>query len=534
MRFTYPCSLLLSAAAQACFFDPSGAPSSSITGSSGSTADVEPTEGASDRCGDAHLDAGEQCDYGEDNNGQNGSICKEDCTKNECGDGYVAITEGCDDGDREDGDECSNMCRSSGCGDGVVTPPEQCDSGGQPDDACSSLCKLAACGDGEPGAGEQCDAGVDNGDDKACTLACEQAVCGDGKLHVGVESCDDGNQIEGDACRNDCTSSQCGDGVVQEPEVCDDGDRDSTDECTSQCQAAACGDGAVQLGAGEECDLGPGNGETEACTPACKHAVCGDAWVQEGQEECDDGDLDDTDACTTGCKLAVCGDGFVEAGVEPCDDGNQIDGDGCTDCQNSCGDGVVSLGEECDDGNRDENDTCNGLCQRKAFMVFVTSLKVKADVGSTSGADERCKERATAAALPNAGGYRAWISDPDGDPGTTFVASKLPFIRVDKQLVANNWSDLIDGNLDVPINVTEYGDTVAGGAQDCSNAQGLVWTNTTPSGQLSNDGDCSYWSAAVNNIQGGVGHAGRIDGGWSELCTLACDNSARLYCIEQP
>jgi cysteine-rich repeat protein len=55
---------------------------------------------------------------------------------------------------------------------------------------------------------------------------------------------------------------------------------------------------------------------------------CGNGIV-EGQEECDDGDLDNGDGCLTNCKYAVCGDGYIRIGYEQCDDGNLIDNDGC-------------------------------------------------------------------------------------------------------------------------------------------------------------------------------------------------------------
>ena len=61
--------------------------------------------------------------------------------------------------------------------------------------------------------------------------------------------------------------------------------------------------------------------------------ACGDGDVI-GDEECDDGNLDDGDGCSSTCRIeaAVCGDGNRDAS-EQCDDGNNDDGDGCAaDC----------------------------------------------------------------------------------------------------------------------------------------------------------------------------------------------------------
>ncbi len=155
-------------------------------------------------CGDAALDPGEDCDNGAANNGQNGSMCKADCTLNVCGDGYLASVEGCDDGDLEPGDGCGPTCATEGCGDGLVQRGEECDDGnGEPGDDCTNLCKLPICGDGVVQvAHEECDDG--NGDDgDGCSAACLLEVCGDGVLQAG-EACDDGDLIAGDGCDGAC------------------------------------------------------------------------------------------------------------------------------------------------------------------------------------------------------------------------------------------------------------------------------------------------------------------------------------------
>ena len=63
-----------------------------------------------------------------------------------------------------------------------------------------------------------------------------------------------------------------------------------------------------------------------------------------------------------------CGDGSQDESEE-CDDGNEIAGDGCSSrclCEGVCGDGVlnpVSECEECDDGNIVNNDGCSEDCE---------------------------------------------------------------------------------------------------------------------------------------------------------------------------
>ncbi|MBZ0251872.1 MAG: DUF4215 domain-containing protein, partial [Candidatus Methylomirabilis sp.] len=56
--------------------------------------------------------------------------------------------------------------------------------------------------------------------------------------------------------------------------------------------------------------------------------ACGDGEVA-GDEECDDGNLEDGDGCSSRCRIERCGNGIVDVG-EQCDDGNFVDGDGCS------------------------------------------------------------------------------------------------------------------------------------------------------------------------------------------------------------
>jgi cysteine-rich repeat protein len=70
-------------------------------------------------------------------------------------------------------------------------------------------------------------------------------------------------------------ASSCGNGIVESGEECDDGagnlDLYGEPGCSFLCtKAAYCGDGFVQDSAGEQCDLGPANGNWDSpCTNRC-------------------------------------------------------------------------------------------------------------------------------------------------------------------------------------------------------------------------------------------------------------------------
>jgi len=91
---------------------------------------------AAPRCGDGHLDAGEECD---DGNLVNDDGCTNTCKLPVCGDGIVQAGEQCDDGNAVNNDGCTNTCRLPACGDGIVQAGEQCDGADLAGQSCPSL-----------------------------------------------------------------------------------------------------------------------------------------------------------------------------------------------------------------------------------------------------------------------------------------------------------------------------------------------------------------------------------------------------------
>ncbi|MDC0667108.1 choice-of-anchor L domain-containing protein [Nannocystis radixulma] len=170
--------------------------SMSDPGSSGTTS-AGVTEGTGE-CGNAVLEPGEQCD---DGNQADGDGCESNCLlPHTCGDGKHEVGEACDDGNTMNGDTCSADCQ-------VVTPLQDCGNG--------SVEMPELCDDGNQAGGDGCEAD--------CTFTPPE--CGNGKIEAG-EACDDGNDVDGgdfDFCNNDCTKSQpafCG--APENYVVCDD------------------------------------------------------------------------------------------------------------------------------------------------------------------------------------------------------------------------------------------------------------------------------------------------------------------------
>jgi hypothetical protein len=96
-------------------------------------------------------------------------------------------------------------------------------------------------------------------------------------------------------------------------------------------------------------------------------------------------------------------------------------------------------------------------------------------------------------------------------------------VLLNSTVVADNWSDLTDGKLRAPINVTETGKLVV-------ELSTPVWTNVTAGGHYTGDSDCQLWKSMDG--QGGFGDAQASDSTWTELAKLPCPVVAHLYCVE--
>lgn len=286
-----------------------------------------------------------------------------------------------------------------------------------------------------------------------------------------------------------------------------------------------CGDGAVE--GDEECDDGNLD-SSDACTELCKNAVCGDGFLQTDVEGCDDGNDDDTDECPMTCNPATCGDGFVQAGVEDCDDTNADDTDACVaGCKNAtCGDGHVWAGmEDCDDGDEDDADECSNACEAPRVM-FVTDADFKGNLGGLTGADEKCQQAAAAVPALQSKTFKAWLSDDTGSPSTRFDTTfGGRYVLVDDTTVATGWADLTDGTLAHAIDLTETGMMVGSG----------TWTNTKPDGTAIGAEHCTNWSFGMIGQKGAYGDTTATDTTWTDLGdSNSCSAAFPLYCVEDP
>ncbi len=118
--------------------------------------------GAQAACGDGNVDAGEQCDDGNNANGDGcSSTCQTEVPQPICGNSVVEAGEACDDGNTANGDGCSSTCQIEVpvCGNGFLEAGEACDDGNNANgDGCSAICEIEVqCPDNDGDGVNDCD-----------------------------------------------------------------------------------------------------------------------------------------------------------------------------------------------------------------------------------------------------------------------------------------------------------------------------------------------------------------------------------------
>lgn len=180
---------------------------------------------------------------------------------------------------------------------------------------------------------------------------------------------------------------------------------------------------------------------------------------------------------------------------------------------------ALDAGRSVDAGNT--VDAGNGADEKR---VFTTSLKYTGNLGGLAGADTECQALANAAALGAT--WLAWLGDGTDGPMTRFNHATTPYRVVGGGLAAQDWADLIDGTLGVPLNHDETGTPLP---QDDDM---IVWTAVFHTGGNTTPVHCSGWTSAAQTLVP-TGLANATDTGWTVFAPHNCNEMHRLYCFEQ-
>lgn len=160
---------------------------------------------------------------------------------------------------------------------------------------------------------------------------------------------------------------------------------------------------------------------------------------------------------------------------------------------------------------------CNGkpACDR---IVFVSYEGARGDaVASVADADAVCLRSASSStSLVKGRTFRAWVSDATSSAASRLVHGQGRYRLISGTVIANDWSDLVDGTLRAPINEDENGVAVTGS----------VWTHTAVDG--------SYVAGCLEGGQS-MGQSGLTraeDAQWTASPPKRCGERGHVYCFE--
>jgi len=334
---------------------------------------------------------------------------------------------------------------------------------------------------------------------------------------TGTLECDDDNVCTDDSCDPDV-------GCLNIPNIgaCDDGD-----DCTEgeHCEAGVCEPGEVVV----ECN------DNDPCTDDTCNPDGGCVFTPNQSTVCDD-----NNPCTIGdfCEGGTCMPGEEQL---DCDDLNECTNDSCQSAA-GCVYNNVASDTPC---GQEPGWTCQGgQCMspdQPTKLVFVVSQGRTGNLGGIAGADAYCQQLADAAG--HQGTFKAWLSTSSvsSSPSVRFTKSNIPYAMVNGEVIATDWNDLTDGEIAVPLNIDENGNTPSGTS--------AVWSYTrvdgTP-GLFGNanhkcyGGDCHCKGWTTTATQGSptpgaaVGQRHVSNDNWTDYSfSNSCGSMRFLYCFEQ-
>jgi len=154
------------------------------------------------------------------------------------------------------------------------------------------------------------------------------------------------------------------------------------------------------------------------------------------------------------------------------------------------------------------------------WRIFRTETTQNANLGGIAGADAICAAQAMAAGLE--GEFKAWLSTIASPVADRVTQASGPYVLVNGNRIADDWGDLVDGSILVPINLDANGVERAG----------EVWTGTLASGGSYLADDCAgFTSGSTGDALCGATNSTTAT--WTENITPACPTQLGLYCIEQ-
>ena len=195
-----------------------------------------------------------------------------------------------------------------------------------------------------------------------------------------------------------------------------------------------------------------------------------------------------------------------------------------------------------DDIGPSDSDTVTVASAVDGKLVFISSETFNGGFGGVTGADSECQSMADAAG--HSGTFKAWLSgsSTSSSPSSRFTRSTSdPYVLIDGTVIADDWNDLTDGEIQNPINLDEYG-----GAAVSSLVFTFVRIDGTPglfesssSNCYGNDCHCDEWTSTDSSSSGGydgsaVGQSNTTASEWTDYSFYnGCGYDQPIYCFQQ-
>lgn len=302
----------------------------------------------------------------------------------------------------------------------------------------------------------------------------------------------------------------------------DDASVPETDAATDA--SSACGNGTLEVG--EACDWA----SDPCCDTACDgprsatHVCRPKSGACDAEETCDGTTFacpaDDLEPALTVCRAqaGACDVAELCNGTSAAcpSDVQATDGTPCDlPSPSAQGAAVCSAGSCCPGVTRNDGTGC-GLPPEQNVVFLGSGPVPNGAFGGLANGDTHCQMLAAGANLR--GTFHAWLSES----GTSAIArvSDGPYVDVAGRVIAPSAGELVDGTIDVPIEMLELA-LVA--------APSTVYTGTLVDGTAAAT-HCAAWTDGAG--QGMVGNSGQTGSTWTQSTVGTCSDPARLYCFQ--
>jgi hypothetical protein len=226
-----------------------------------------------------------------------------------------------------------------------------------------------------------------------------------------------------------------------------------------------------------------------------------------------------------------------------CESGQRCDGTSCvcdsTSCANGCCDGTtcVPLASQtrlvCGHGGL-ACGSCNGMngcitasgtCGPANILFASSAVYTSANFGGIAGADNDCRQMATAQGLPQPNSFMAYLSTST-TPASMRVQGARGWIRPNGTEIADTADDLTAGNLYYPPLFDESSNYVMSDL--------AVITGSDGKGHTMPGSTCGDWTASSGSSWGGFPYAGSFE--WQSSFSVGCGSVPgtrfRLWCVQ--